>query len=262
MSDQRILDRRSAAPSASPPSTGRRRSMPSTPNLLDTLAAQLEAWDADDDSPLHHRHRLGQGFCRRRRHQGDGATKAIPRWWRRTCSAPNATASPASGKPVIAAVAGFALGGGCELAMICDFILAADSAKFGQPEITLGILPGLGGSQRLIRAVGKAKAMEMCLTGRMMDAAEALASGLVSRVVPAAESAGRSGEGGRTRSPPSPCPAVAMVKEAVNRAYGNQPGRRPAVRAPPVPRPLRHRRPERGHGGLRAPSANRPSRDR
>jgi enoyl-CoA hydratase len=90
-------------------------------------------------------------------------------------------------KPVIAAVAGFALGGGCEVAMICDMIIAADNAKFGQPEITLATMPGAGGTQRLVRAIGKAKAMELCLTGRMMDAREAERAGLVSRIVPAAE---------------------------------------------------------------------------
>ncbi|WP_375401833.1 enoyl-CoA hydratase [uncultured Sphingomonas sp.] len=93
----------------------------------------------------------------------------------------------ATRKPIIAAVAGFALGGGCELAMMCDFILAADTAKFGQPEIKLAVSPGMGGSQRLTHAVGKAKAMEMCLTGRMMDAVEAERAGLVSRVIPAAD---------------------------------------------------------------------------
>ena len=120
--------------------------------------------------------------------------------------------------PVIAAVSGFALGGGCELAMMCDFIIAGDNAKFGQPEINLGVLPGMGGSQRLTRAVGKAKAMDMILTGRFMDAAEAERAGLVSRVVPAAdviEEAVKAAEVIASKSKP-----VAMVaKEAVNAAF-------------------------------------------
>ena len=121
-------------------------------------------------------------------------------------------------KPVIAAVAGFALGGGCELAMMCDFIIAADSAKFGQPEITLGVLPGAGGSQRLTRLVGKSKAMEMCLTGRMMDAGEAESAGLVSRVVPAAELLDETLKTAAKIAAMSR-PAAMMVKESINRAY-------------------------------------------
>jgi enoyl-CoA hydratase len=121
-------------------------------------------------------------------------------------------------KPVIAAVAGFALGGGCELAMMCDFIIAADTAKFGQPEIKLGVLPGAGGTQRLTRFVGKSKAMEMCLTGRMMDAAEAERAGLVSRVVPAADLLGEALKAADAIASMS-LTAVMMTKESVNRAY-------------------------------------------
>jgi enoyl-CoA hydratase len=121
-------------------------------------------------------------------------------------------------KPVIAAVAGFALGGGCELAMMCDFIIAADTAKFGQPEIKLGVMPGAGGTQRLTRFVGKAKAMDMCLTGRMMDASEAERSGLVSRVVPAADLMAEAMKAAEAICSMS-MPAVMMTKESVNRAY-------------------------------------------
>ena len=121
-------------------------------------------------------------------------------------------------KPIVAAVAGFALGGGCELAMMCDVIIAADTARFGQPEIKLGVMPGWGGTQRLTRVVGKAKAMEMCLTGRMMDAGEAERSGLVSRVVPAADLLGEALKTAETIASMS-LPAVMMTKESVNRSY-------------------------------------------
>src|SRR6202012_5033395 len=121
-------------------------------------------------------------------------------------------------KPTIAAVAGFALGGGCELAMMCDIIIAADTAKFGQPEITLGTIPGLGGTQRLTRAIGKSKAMDLCLTGRMMDAAEAERAGIVSRIIPAdklMDEAMAMAEKIASMSRP----AVEMAKSAINRAF-------------------------------------------
>jgi enoyl-CoA hydratase len=121
-------------------------------------------------------------------------------------------------KPIVAAVAGFALGGGCEIAMMCDTIIAADTAKFGQPEITLGIIPGAGGTQRLTRFVGKAKAMDLILTGRLMDAAEAERCGLVSRVVPAGELL-REAMGVAERVATLSRPSVMMAKESVNRAY-------------------------------------------
>src|SRR6201989_2861554 len=121
-------------------------------------------------------------------------------------------------KPTIAAVSGYALGGGCELAMMCDIIIAADTAKFGQPEITLGTIPGIGGTQRLTRAVGKSKAMDLCLTGRMMDAAEAERSGLVSRVVPADKLMDEAMAAAAKIAGLSPL-AVGMAKELVDAAY-------------------------------------------
>ncbi|WP_349972027.1 enoyl-CoA hydratase [Pseudomonas caspiana] len=120
--------------------------------------------------------------------------------------------------PVIAAVAGFALGGGCELALMCDFILAADNARFGQPEIKLGVLPGMGGTQRLTHAVGKAKAMEMCLTGRLIDAQEAERAGLVARVLPLDELLGEALKVAASIAEKS-LPVAMMVKESVNRAF-------------------------------------------
>jgi len=121
-------------------------------------------------------------------------------------------------KPVIAAVAGYALGGGCELSMACDIVIAADTAKFGQPEIKLGVIPGAGGTQRLPRAVGKAKAMDLCLTARMMDAAEAERAGLVSRVVPADRLLDEALACAATIADMS-LPSVMAAKEAINRAY-------------------------------------------
>jgi enoyl-CoA hydratase len=120
--------------------------------------------------------------------------------------------------PLIAAVAGYALGGGCELAMMCDILLAADTAKFGQPEIKLGVIPGIGGSQRLTRAIGKAKAMELCLTGRTMGAEEAERAGLVSRIVPAGQLIEEALAVGATIASMSK-PATFMIKEAVNRSF-------------------------------------------
>jgi enoyl-CoA hydratase len=121
-------------------------------------------------------------------------------------------------KPVIAAVAGYALGGGCELAMMCDIVIAAEDARFGQPEVKLGIIPGAGGTQRLPRAVGKAKAMDLCLTGRMMDAAEAERCGLVSRIVAPARLLGEAMEAAEKIAAFSQ-PVTMMIKESVNRSY-------------------------------------------
>ncbi len=121
-------------------------------------------------------------------------------------------------KPIIAAVAGYALGGGCELAMMCDFIIAAENARFGQPEIKLGVIPGIGGTQRLTRAIGKAKAMDLCLTGRMMDVAEAERAGLVARVVPSADLLEEAVKAAQTIASMS-LPATMLAKESVNRAF-------------------------------------------
>ena len=185
--------------------------------LMDELGAALQAFDADDDIGCIVLTGSDKAFAA----GADIATMApygfvdaytkglISRNWEtiRTIR-----------KPVIGAVAGFALGGGCELAMMCDIVIAADSARFGQPEIKLGIIPGAGGTQRLPRSVGKAKAMDLVLTARMMDAGEAERAGLVSRVVPAADLLDVA-----IAAAESICafsgPSVMMAKEAINRAY-------------------------------------------
>ena len=148
-------------------------------------------------------------------------------------------------------MSGFALGGGCELAMMCDFIIAADNAKFGQPEINLGVLPGMGGSQRLTRAVGKSKAMDMILTGRMMDAEEAERAGLVSRVVPAADLLDEALKAAEAIAVQVASRWRWWPRKRSTRAFetGARPGR--AVRAARVPLAVRHRGPEGRHGRLR-----------
>jgi enoyl-CoA hydratase/carnithine racemase len=184
--------------------------------LLDALAAALEAWDADDAV----RCIIVTGSERAFAAGADikeMAPKSFSDMHRENLFGRQFDRIARLRKPIIAAVAGYALGGGCELALACDFIIAADSAKFGQPEITLGIMPGLGGSQRLTRAVGKAKAMDLCLTGRTMDAAEALICGVAARVVPAAALMTEA-LGAAQKIAAQSAPVVAMVKEAVNRA--------------------------------------------
>ena len=148
--------------------------------------------------------------------------------------------------PTIAAVAGYALGGGCELAMMCDLLIAADTAKFGQPEIKLGVLPGMGGSQRLTRAIGKAKAMDLILTGRNMEAEEAERAGLVSRVVPA-DSTARRGQRRRQHHRRDVVASVADGQGGRQPRLRIHPGRRTPVRAQAFPLRVRHRRPDRRH---------------
>ncbi|HVV29096.1 MAG TPA: enoyl-CoA hydratase-related protein [Rhizomicrobium sp.] len=185
--------------------------------LLDELAATLEEWDRGSDVRCMVVTGSERAFA-----AGADIKEMAPRTYsemvRENLFGAQMDRIVRLRKPVIAAVAGFALGGGCELAMACDFIIAADTAKFGQPEITLGILPGLGGSQRLTRIVGKSKAMDLCLTGRIMDAAEAESCGLAARVVPAGLLMDETLKTARKIAAQS-APAVQRVKEAVNRAY-------------------------------------------
>jgi len=185
--------------------------------LLDALAEALEAWDADPKVRVMIVTGSDKAFAAGADIK-EMAPKSFAEMHRENIFGRQLDRITRIRKPIIAAVAGFALGGGCELAMALDIVLAADTAKFGQPEITLGIMPGLGGSQRLARAVGKAKAMELCLTGRMMDAAEALACGLAARVVPSTDLLAEAVKLAE-KIAAQPLPAAAMVKDAVNRAF-------------------------------------------
>jgi enoyl-CoA hydratase len=185
--------------------------------LMDELGAALHGFDADDSigciivTGNERAFAAGADIAAMARHEFMHVFKTdfITRNWETMKSVR---------KPVIAAVAGFALGGGCELAMLCDFIIAADSARFGQPEIRIGIIPGAGGTQRLPRAVGKAKAMDMVLTARTIDAAEAERAGLVSRVVPAERLMDEAMSAAATICALS-LPSLMMAKESVNRAF-------------------------------------------
>jgi enoyl-CoA hydratase len=185
--------------------------------LLDELVAILESWDGDDAVRAIVITGSERAFA-----AGADIKEMAPQsymaMYKANYFANAADRIAALRKPIVAAVAGYALGGGCELAMLCDFIIAAENAKFGQPEINLGVMPGMGGTQRLTRFVGKSKAMEMCLTGRMMDAAEAERSGLVSRVVPTAELLAEALKAAATIAEKS-LPIVMMAKETLNRAY-------------------------------------------
>jgi enoyl-CoA hydratase len=186
-------------------------------DVVDGIGAAVEGFEADEDigcivlTGNEKAFAAGAdiGFMKDFDYMHAYKTDFITRNWERIRSAR---------KPVIAAVAGFALGGGCEVAMMCDMIFAADNAKFGQPEIKLGTIPGAGGTQRLPRAVGKAKAMDLCLTARMMDAAEAEKCGLVARVIPADQLLAETLKAAQTIASFS-LPIVLMIKESVNRAY-------------------------------------------
>ncbi len=185
--------------------------------LMDELSAALQAFEADENigamvlTGSEKAFAAGADIAELKQHSFVDAYlgELITRNWEQTSRCR---------KPVIAAVAGYALGGGCELAMMCDFILAADNAKFGQPEVKIGVIPGAGGTQRLTRFVGKSKAMEMCLTGRMMDANEAERCGLVSRIVPLADLIGEALKTAQSIAELSQ-PAVKATKEMVNRAF-------------------------------------------
>jgi enoyl-CoA hydratase len=188
----------------------------STP-LLDALADALEAWDADATIRVMIVTGSDKAFAAGADIK-EMAPKSFSDMHRENLFGRQLDRIIRVKKPVIAAVNGFALGGGCELAMALDILIAGDTAKFGQPEITLGIMPGLGGSQRTALAMGKAKAMDMCLTGRMMDAQEALACGVAARVVPAADLMAEALKMAEKIAAQS-VPALMMVKEAINRTY-------------------------------------------
>jgi enoyl-CoA hydratase len=185
--------------------------------LLDELVRALEAIDADDDV-----HAVVLAGSERAFAAGADIKEMAPKsymdMYKSNFFANSADRIAAIRKPIIAAVAGYALGGGCELAMMCDFIIAADNAKFGQPEVNLGVMPGIGGTQRLTRLVGKSKAMDMCLTGRIMEAPEAERAGLVSRVVPLADLMAEAIKAAEKIAMQS-LPIAMMTKETINRAY-------------------------------------------